>query len=386
MTSPEGGFYSAEDADSEGEEGKFYLWTEQEIVEILGQDEGELIIKVYNTKAEGNFVEEVSGSKTVTNILHQNKKLDRSAMELGISGDELNKRINKSRQKLFDLREKRIHPFKDDKIITDWNGLMIAALAKAGRVFNNEQYTKAASMSAEFINTRLTKDGRLLHRYRNGDAAILANVDDYAFFIWGLLELYESTFNIKYLEEAINLNDQAIKYFWDDKNYGFFFTPSDGEKLLVKQKEIYDGAVPSGNAVSMLNLLRISRITANTEYETLANELATAFSTTLNNSPISHTMFMAGLDFAFGPSYEIVITGKKGSPDTQKMIELLREQYIPNKVVLFKDENSVDITEIAPYTKSQKVINGMATSYVCLNFVCKLPTTDPLKMLELISN
>jgi uncharacterized protein YyaL (SSP411 family) len=386
MTSPEGGFYSAEDADSEGEEGKFYLWNEQEILETLGKDDGELIIKVFNTKTEGNFVDEVSGSNPGTNILHQNKKLDRSAMDLGISVDELNKRIEQSRQKLFDLREKRIHPSKDDKIITDWNGLMIAALAKAGRVFNNEQFTKAAARSAEFISTSLTRDGRLLHRYRNGDAAILANIDDYAFLIWGLLELYESTFNIKYLEEAINLNDQAIKYFWDDKNYGFFFTPSDGEKLLVKQKEIYDGAVPSGNAVSMLNLLRISRITANTEYETLANELATAFSTTLNNSPISHTMFMAGLDFAIGPSYEIVITGKKGSPDTQKMIELLREQYIPNKVVLFKDENSVDITEIAPYTKSQKVINGMATSYVCLNFVCKLPTTDPLKMLELISN
>jgi len=361
MTSPKGGFYSAEDADSEGEEGKFYLWTEQEIIEILGRDEGELIINIYNTNANGNFTDEVSGEKPRTNILHLNKNPDQAAMALGISRDELDKRISQSRQKLFDIREKRIHPSKDDKIITDWNGLMIAALAKAGRVFNNKNYTDAAEKAAVFINTELTKDGRLLHRYRNGDAAILANIDDYAFFVWGLLELYESTFNTEYLKEAISLNDQMIKYFWDAKNFGFFFSPYDGEKLLVKQKEIYDGAVPSGNAVAMMNLLKLSRITANTKYETYANELATAFSTTLNNSPISHTMFMSGLDFAVGPSYEIVITGKKGSPDTDKMISVLREKYVPNKVVIFKDENTIDISGIAPYTKSQKLIDGVAT-------------------------
>ena len=386
MTSPKGGFYSAEDADSEGEEGKFYLWTEQEIIEILGRDEGEIIINIYNTNANGNFTDEVSGEKPRTNILHLNKNPDQAAMALGISRDELDRSIGQSRQKLFDIREKRIHPFKDDKIITDWNGLMIAALAKAGRVFNNKNYTDAAEKAAVFINTELTKEGRLLHRYRNGDAAILANIDDYAFFVWGLLELYESTFNTEYLKEAISLNDQMIKYFWDDKNFGFFFSPYDGEKLLVKQKEIYDGAVPSGNAVAMMNLLKLSRITANTKYETFANELATAFSTTLNNSPISHTMFMSGLDFAVGPSYEIVITGKKGSPDTNKMISVLREKYVPNKVVIFKDENTIDISEIAPYTKSQKLIDGVATSYVCLNFICKLPTTDPQKMLELLNN
>ena len=386
MTSPEGGFYSAEDADSEGEEGKFYLWTEKEILEILGNDEGRLIINIYNTAPEGNFVDEVSGEKPGTNIFHLNKNPDQAAMALGISRDEMDKRIEQSRQKLFDIREKRIHPSKDDKIITDWNGLMIAALSKAGRVFNHSVYTGAAEKAAKFINTSLTRDGRLLHRYRNGDAAILGNIDDYAFFIMGLLELYESTFNTEYLKEAISLNDQMIKYFWDDKNFGFFFSPSDGEELLVKQKEIYDGAVPSGNAVAMMNLLKLSRITADTKYENYANELATAFSTTLNGSPISHTMFMSGLDFAVGPSYEIVITGKKGAPDTEKMISTLREKYVPNKVVLFKDENSVDITGIAPYTKAQKVIDGAATSYVCLNFVCKLPTTDPQKMLELLNN
>jgi len=236
MTSPKGGFYSAEDADSEGEEGKFYLWTEQEIIEILGRDEGGLIINIYNTNANGNFTDEVSGEKPRTNILHLNKNPDQAAMALGISRDELDRRIGQSRQKLFDIREKRIHPFKDDKIITDWNGLMIAALAKAGRVFNNKNYTDAAEKAAVFINTELTKEGRLLHRYRNGDAAILANIDDYAFLVWGLLELYESTFNTEYLKEAISLNDQMIKYFWDDKNFGFFFSPYDGEKTSCKTK------------------------------------------------------------------------------------------------------------------------------------------------------
>ena len=386
MTSPEGGFYSAEDADSEGEEGKFYLWTETEIIDVLGKKEAGLVINIYNTDPAGNFLDEVTGTKPGTNILHLNKNPDQAAMALGISRAELDERLEKSRQILFDVREKRVHPSKDDKIITDWNGLMIAALAKAGRVFDNNDYTEAAAKAAEFINKSLTRDGRLLHRYRNGDAAILANIDDYAFFIWGLLELYETTFDTQYLREAIDLNDQMIKYFWDENNFGFYFTPSDGEKLLVKQKEIYDGAVPSGNSVAMMNLQKLSRITADTKYETLSGELATAFSATLNSSPISHTMFMSGLDFAVGPSYEIVITGTKDAEDTQKMISALRGKYIPNKVVLLKDENSVDITEIAPYTKAQKGINGSATSYVCLNFICKLPTTDPQKMLELLEN
>ena len=386
MTSPEGGFYSAEDADSEGEEGKFYLWTENDIVKILGKDDGELISKTYNTKSDGNFFDEVTGKKPGTNILHLNKDLNQTTKELNIPEDELNRRLEKSRHKLFKVRKKRIHPFKDDKIITDWNGLMIAALAKGGRVFGDETYTAAAARCADFINENLYKNSRLLHRYRNGESGILANIDDYAFLIWGLIELYESTFDLKHLNQAIELTGQMITLFWDGDNLGFYFTPRDGEKLLVRQKEIYDGAVPSGNSIAMYNLLRLSRLTSNSEYEKLSSELASAFSSTLNNSPISHTMFMVALDFAVGPSYEIVISGDKHSKDTKSMIKKLRENYVPNKVVVLREQNSADIEKIAPYTKSQRLINNKATAYVCENFVCKLPTNDPDKMLEFMRN
>lgn len=383
MTSPEGGFYSAEDADSEGEEGKFYLWTQKEIIEIIGEEEANIIFKVYNLQPGGNFNEEATGEILGTNIFHLTKPISAIANEMKISEDELKKRIESSRQKLFNVRENRVHPLKDDKILTDWNGLMIAALSKAAQAFGDTQYADAASKSADFINTYLIRDSRLLHRFRGGESAISANIDDYAFFIWGLLELYEANFDTKYLKQALKLNQDMIKYFWDDTNGGFYFTPSDGEELLVRQKDIYDGAIPSGNSVAFLNLLRLSRITANTNYEQRANELANAFSPSLNKAPISYTLFLTALDFAAGPSYEVVIAGNKNSKDTDGMLNTLRNEYIPNKVVLFRDEDSVVISEIAPYTKAQKSLNGMATAYVCLNFVCKLPTTDPNQMLKL---
>ncbi|MGI9553721.1 MAG: thioredoxin domain-containing protein, partial [Thermodesulfobacteriota bacterium] len=386
MTSPEGGFYSAEDADSEGEEGKFYLWKDEEIVNVLGKDEGGLILSVYNTSSEGNFVDEATGKKPGTNILHLNNDLKQVAKEMNIPEDVLNSRLEESRRKLFEVREKRIHPSKDDKIITDWNGLMIAALAKGGRVFGNEAYTDAAARSVDFINKNLYSDSRLLHRYRGGESGILANIDDYAFLIWGLIELYESTFDLNYLNQAIEYTGQMVTLFWDKDNLGFYFTPNDGEKLLVRQKEIYDGAVPSGNSVAMYDLIKLSRLTSNLEFENLSSELSAAFSSSLNKAPISHTMFMVALDFAVGPSYEIVISGDKNSDDTKTMIEKLRDNYIPNKVVVLKDKNSVELEKIAPYTKAQGEINSKATAYVCENFVCKLPTNDPDKMLELIKN
>ncbi len=384
MTSPEGGFYSAEDADSEGKEGKFYLWKEDEILDILGKSEGELILKVYNIQKEGNFLDEMVGKKTGTNILHLSKDLSLIAKELNIKVDDLEKRLEQARQKLFEYREKRIHPSKDDKVITDWNGLMITALAKGGRVFGNKSYTRAAERSVDFINRNLYKESRLLHRYRNGESGILANIDDYAFLIWGLIELYESTFDLKHLEQAIELTEQMIDLFWDKDNLGFYFTPSDGEKLLVRQKEIYDGAVPSGNSVAMYNLLKLSRMTSDPRYEKLSTDLASAFSSSLNHLPISHTMFMVALDFAVGKSYEIVISGNKDSKDTKSMIIKFRENYIPNKVVLLREENSTAIEKIALFTKPQRMINNKATAYVCENFTCQLPTNDPDKMIELI--
>lgn len=383
MTSPEGGFYSAEDADSEGEEGKFYIWTIEEVKNVLDGDNARLVIDVYNLTEDGNFLDEASGEKTGSNIFHLTSNIEEISSRLGLSREDLQKRLEDSRKKLFTHREKRVHPYKDDKILTDWNGLMIAALSKAATVFNSQKYGKAAMEAIDFINNNLIVNSRLVHRYRQGEAGITASVDDYSFFIWGLLEYYEYSFNTSYLKQAIDLNNTLTEHFWDEESGGFYFTPDDGEKLITRQKEIHDGAIPSGNSVAMLNLLRLGRITADTAFENKANRIAETFSTSTSEVPISYTMHMNALNFALGPSYEIVVVGDKESDKTVKLLSTVNEIFLPNKVVLYKSEDN-QLDEISPYTKGQEMINGSATVYVCQNYVCKLPTNEPLKMLEIL--
>ncbi|MCI0450701.1 MAG: thioredoxin domain-containing protein [Chlorobi bacterium] len=384
MTSPEGGFYSAEDADSEGEEGKFYLWTEEEIRSILDENEANLFIKVFNIVKAGNFNAE--GGSQNPNILHIKKPFKEIAGKTSISENELRQIIEASKVKLFNHREKRIRPHKDDKILTDWNGLMIAALSKAARVFNEEKYEAAAKRSADFIMKTLRKnDGTLLHRYRENEAAINAHVDDYSFLIWGLIELYETTFDVDYLKTAIELNDIQLKNFWDS-NGGFYFTASDGEKLLIRQKEYYDGAVPSGNSVAMLNLMRLGRITANSDFETKADLTAKWYSKAIESSPQGFTMLLCALDFAAGPSYEVVISGNSKAEDTKSMLMAVNNVFIPNMVLILRptETESPEIVKIAEFTENQTSIGGKSTAYICKNYSCDAPTTDLKRMLKLL--
>ena len=388
MTDSKGGFYSAEDADSEGVEGKFYVWTEDEIRKVLKGEEADLIINVYNIDKTGNFRDEASGKNTGANILHLEKTLTEVAFKNKTSVDELKERVEAARQKLFTARNKRIHPHKDDKILTDWNGLMIAALAKGAQVCNEPEYADAAKRAADFILTDMRRpDGRILHRYRDGHAAILANVDDYAFLIWGLLELYETVFDVHYLQTALNLNSEMIRYFWDEQNGGFYFTADDAEELIVRQKDIYDGAIPSGNSVAVLNLFRLARITANSDLEDKANKIMLAFSKDVKSEPFGYTQMMVGLDFGIGPSYEIVIVGNPEATDTKEMLNFLRKHFVPNKVVLLRpsDQEEPDIIRLAKFTEYQSSFDGKATAYVCLDYACKMPTTDTEEMLKLLN-
>ncbi len=374
MTSPEGGFYSAEDADSEGEEGTFYVWTVKEIKKILGEDDGALFAKTFNIKPGGNFKDEASGKSTGTNIPH---------LSAEIPADQRDK-IETLRQKLFEVREKRIHPQKDDKILTDWNGLMIAALARAGQVLDEPEYTAAAKKAADYVLSTLTdKDGRLLKRSRLGKAGLTAHLEDYAFVVWGLLDLYEATFDTHYLAEAIRLNDLMVKHFKDSKDGGFYMTADDSEKLLVRTKKLYGGAIPSGNAVAILNLTRLNRITANPDYEKEAHTTLKAFSAEVEKAPSAFPVVLVALDFLFGPSKEIVIAGKTGAEDTKAMLAALSLPFLPNKVIIFRpDGDPGSIVKLAPYTKTQASLGGKATAYVCSNFTCQRPTTDIKKMLE----
>jgi len=387
MTSPEGGFYTAEDADSEGEEGKFYLWTEEEISQALEKEEADFTIKVFNIEKAGNFAEESTGMKLGRNILHLIKSISQIAPGLGLPEQEVRKLIETSRQRLFRVREGRIRPHKDDKILTDWNGLLIASLAKGTQVLDEPRYMEAARGAVDFIlKNMVTPDGRLLHRYRDGEAAIQANIEDYTFLIWGLLELYEATFNTDFLKTAIDLNGNLMKHFWDDGQGGFYFTPDDGEDLLIRQKEVYDGPTPSGNSVAMLNLLRLGRITANPDLEEKAKKIGTVFSKQIKQSPPIYTLFMVALDFGTGPSCEVVIVGNSQAEDTKEMVKTLRRTYLPNKVVLLRpiEREEPDITRIARFTKDLRSIDDKATAYVCRDYHCEFPTTDISEMLELI--
>ncbi|MFX1514409.1 MAG: thioredoxin domain-containing protein [Promethearchaeota archaeon] len=386
MADPLGGFYSAEDADSEGEEGKFYLWTLQEINQVLGKDDVNLAQFIFNIEKEGNYLEEVTRELIGKNILHLKKPINELASELSINKQDLKKKIKKIQQTLFSIRNQRVHPYKDDKILVDWNGLMIASLAKAGRVLNDSKYITAAKNAVDFIlDNMFTSDRRLFHRYRNGEAGIVACLDDYAFLVWGLLELYETTLNAQYLKIALELNDDMIKHFWSEEG-GFFFTAGDSEELLVRKIVTYDGAIPSGNSIAMLNLLRLGRLTDNSKYEDKAAMIEQVASSSVNQSPLAHTSMLSSVDFSVGPTYEVIIVGDSQAEDTREMIQAIQSAYIPNKVVIYRpsDQKSPDIDQVIDFSKNYDNLFGRATVYVCQNYSCKLPTTDVGRMLDLL--
>ncbi len=379
MTSHEGGFYSAEDADSEGEEGKFYVWSEKELEEILEKEEINLATTVFNIEEFGNYLEEASGKKTGRNILHLKHLPEKTLQD----------KLERIRVKLFDNREKRVHPHKDDKILTDWNGLMIAALVKGAVAFQDENYLDTAKKTADFILSNLyTTNGNLLHRYKDGTSEINGYLTDYSFLIWGLIELYEATFDIYYLKIALELHQNQIKKFWDNNIGGFYFTSTDSEKLLTRQKEIYDGAIPSGNSIATLNLLRLSYLTGNHELEEKADILSRVYSEKIKANPLAYTQFLVAIDFAIGPSYSLVIGGDTRAEDTINMIKAVNKTYFPNKVFIQRktEQESPEIDMYSNFVQLFYNLDGKATAYVCINKTCKPPTHDVVKMLEYLKS
>jgi uncharacterized protein YyaL (SSP411 family) len=388
MSSPAGGFYSAEDAESEYVSGKFYLWKYDEIESILSDSELAIARKVFHIEERGNFVEELTGAKTIVNILYMTKPIDSLADELDFGVEELEGKLETIRKKLYKARDERIHPHKDEKILTDWNGLMIAAFAKAAAVFDDRRFGRRAERAAQFLLREMRDgDGRLLHRTIGGHASIRAYADDYSHFAWGLLELYETTFKVQYLKAALELNNEMIDHFWDPERGGFFYTASDTDEMFLRHKELYDGAYPSGNAVAMHNLLILGRITANPEFDVYAQQIGQIVSRSAYQNPGLFTHLMGALDFATGVSYELVIAGNTKSEDTTSMVRAVHRKYLPNKVIVFRptDERSPDIFEFADYIRYQNDIDGKATAYVCVRYLCKDPTTDIDKMIVMLN-
>ncbi len=380
MTSPKGGFYSAEDADSEGEEGLFYLWEPDELLRILGPGDGDFFIRLYNIEKGGNFHEQATGSKTGKSIPHLQAPMDRLATLNGLKVDQLERIQERIRTKLYRVRKKRVFPLKDDKILTDWNGLMIAALAKAGAILGEKEYIDAAIRAAGFILSELRqKNGRLVKRYRNGTAGLPAHLDDYAFLTWGLLELYEACFDVDYLRKAVELTELVLDLFWDQNSAGFFLTANDGEKLLFRSKQAYDGALPSGNSVAAMNLLRLSHMLAKPAYEKKAELLLMEFSGMMKKGPGGFCQMLNAVDFFSGPSVELVIAGIPCRPDAERMLSAVRKVFLPGKVVVFRptDHKDPEICQLAAYTQQQRAVNNQATAYLCENFSCRQPVTNP---------
>lgn len=365
LTSKEGAFYSAEDADTEGEEGKFYIWKTSEIDSILNTEESTFFKNYFNLKEEGNFEDEATKKVTGQNIPHLNKVLTENESELWAE----------IRSKLFKHREQRVRPLLDDKTLTDWNALIIIALAKAGSVFAETKFTTAAEKAFQFIEKNLFKEDQLLHRYKEGEAAIGAFADDYAFLIWAGIELYEATFKSGYLEKAVKLNEHFLDVYWDTEKNGFFFSVNDADQPLGRQKQIYDGAVPSSNSVALLNLIRLGRFTGNTSLEEKANQLGQFFSSDLIRSGSSSTMSMMALQFLYNDPKEIVIS--EGKNDTSEFIRHFHSQFDPAKILLVVPSKRDSVLfELAPFLKEQSAIDKKTTVYVCRNYSCEKPILE----------
>jgi len=378
MTHPEGGFYSAEDADSEGVEGKFYVWRPDEVRDVLGERDGTDFCTLYGITEEGNFE-----GRSIPNLI-----------EPGISESwfdetpvELDERFEACRQKLFEAREKRVHPGKDDKILTSWNGLMIAALAQGFKAFGDQAYREAAEAAATFIEKKLiSSDGRLLARYRDGEAKYTAYVDDYACYIYGLLELYEATFNLVYLDRAVQLCRQMIRWYWDEEHGGFYMNAHDSEQLLTRLKELYDGAMPSGNSVAAYVLQRLAHLTGDDELSRLAQRQLFAFAGEVNRYPNGYAMFLHALMFAIGPSREIVISGEPDDPETREMIAAIRRRFLPQTVVSLHPpgEAGAAASRLMPVLEGKTPVNGQPAVYVCENFTCQAPVSTLAELEKLL--
>ncbi|MCW3998373.1 MAG: thioredoxin domain-containing protein [Candidatus Bathyarchaeota archaeon] len=378
LTSPEGGFYTAEDADSEGVEGKFYLWDKDEIRKGLPIKLQKIALSLFNVESKGNYPEAIQ-KENGRNILHIQKPLSEVASEFKISLNELIIGLGRIQKLLFKERKDRIHPFKDTKILVDWNGLMIAAFSKAGRIFNEPEYLKAAIKAGDFIWSKLKrKDGLLYHRFSGEEVAVKGFLDDYVFLAWGFLEIYEACFESKYLTRIEELIAISKKEFWDKNKGGFYFTSKDIEKALPRIKKLYDGAIPSGNSVALLTLLRLARLTEDQNYEILAKQMLKIFSQEIRTAPLAHTFLLSGLDFKIGPSFRVTLVGNPKDNNLKKMVKALNTNYLPNTIVELKLPNE--------NKKKYKMLNDKATAFICSDKSCKPPTDRIDKMLKLLES
>jgi hypothetical protein len=392
MTDPSGGFYSSSDADSwdpkteRKREGAYYVWSQQEIHDALGHELSDMADFLFGIEPKGNVVGDPLGEFQGKNVLYRAHSFEEAARRFGKDRSEIETLFSTICARLEQVRLTRVPPQRDDKILTDWNGLMISALAYGAVVLGDLRYAHAAERAADFLlQTMRRPDGRLLHRYRDKEAGILANLDDYAFLVKGLLDLYQATFKVKYLLHSKQLAEQMLDLFWDSSAGGFFFTGRDADSLLVRRKEIYDHAVPSGNSVAAESLLKLGRLLMHRPFEEKAMQLFESFAGLVRRHPNGYPQLLIALDFALGPSYEIVLAAWADSFPSDWLKEIHR-RFLPNKVLAFHPIGSqAEMVEgLIPFLKETVALDGKPTAYLCHHHTCEKPVTDLAQWKEML--
>ena len=372
MTSPAGGFYSTQDADSEGVEGKFFVWSKSEIAKLFGEGDAALFTAYYNVTEGGNFEGE--------NILNVTRDLSAVAASHKVTEEQLTEALARARKVLFAAREKRVKPARDEKILTAWNGLMLAGFAEAAAILNRPDYLEVAKKNAQFILDNLRGDGLLLRTYKDGHAKLNAYLEDYAFFVNGLVTLFETSGELHWLEEAVNLTTTMIDEFWDDEDGGFFYTGRSHETLIVRSKDFFDNATPSGNSVAAEVLLRIGLLTDNADHQRRASTILRLMASTVQRYPSGFGRLLCALDFYVDTPKEIALVGDVNKPETQSLLDEIWSRYLPNKVVATVPPANTRAGDLVPLLRERPQIDGKATVYLCEHFACKNPTTDPKEL------
>lgn len=385
LASPEGAFYSAEDADSEGVEGKFYVWTRREVLDVLGRDDGELYCRVYGIAEEGNFREEATGEPAGTNIPHLDRPLEAWARERGDDPEAFGTRVDAARRRLFAHREARVRPHRDDKVLTAWNGLMISALGRGAWILDEPGYARAAERAADFVLARLRRDGRLLRRFRDGEAAVPAFAEDHAFLARGLLDLYGATFESARLRQALELSRELLRLFGDDSSGGLFDTAADAEQLVLRPQEVYDGATPSANSVALEVFARLGLLTGDAAWTGRARGIAEAFAGRVAQYPAAFTQFLAGASLLLEPTREVVVAGDPESPDTRDLLAAVRAAYAPETSLLLAPPRDPDVAALCPFAEQMEPVDGRAAAYVCQDFACQTPVTGAEALASLLA-
>ena len=374
MTDPVGGFYSSQDADSEGVEGKFFVWSREEIIDALGEDDGKLFCEYFDVTERGNF--------EGMNILHVPSSREDTARRLDVSVEKLSKVIDEGRRKLFDIRERRVKPGRDEKVLTAWNGLMLGSFAEGAAILNRTDYQQVAEANASFLLDQMQDGNLLLRTYKDGKAKLNGYLEDYACFIDGLISLYESTGKLRWLQAAVSLADKMIEQFWDEDAGGFYFTGKAHEELIVRSKEFLDNATPSGNSIAVLSLLRLSLLTGNQDYHRRATDVLRLMANQIRRYPSAFGFALCTLDFYLDSPLEIAIVGAASDSRLDELVRTVWQTYLPNRVVALGTESHPEAAALVPLLRERNTLNDQPTAFVCETYTCQTPVHSPGELVK----